>query len=112
MNPAQQQWDVIIVGTGIGGATAGYALAKAGKRVLFCERGLSYLDDNPAITGKYVEDHFPTPDYPQVKHRELLLRGGRCADEIEDRSSSHPYRFIPFIGSGVGGSSALYGMAM
>ena len=45
-----QRWDVIVVGTGIGGATLGYALAKAGKRVLFCEKGRSYLGDAEALT--------------------------------------------------------------
>src|SRR6185437_564936 len=32
-------WDAIVVGTGIGGATLGHALASAGWRVLFCEKG-------------------------------------------------------------------------
>ena len=32
-------WDTIVVGTGIGGATIGHALARAGREVLFCEAG-------------------------------------------------------------------------
>lgn len=37
--------DIIIVGTGTGGATLGYALAKAGVKVLFLEKGSSGLKD-------------------------------------------------------------------
>lgn len=34
-----QEWDVIIIGTGMGGATVGYKLAQAGFQVLFVEKG-------------------------------------------------------------------------
>ena len=34
---AHTHWDAIIVGTGMGGGTMGYALARAGWKVLFCE---------------------------------------------------------------------------
>ena len=39
-----------------------------------------------------------------------MARAGRSTDEIEDISGRFPRRFVPFIGSGTGGSSALYGM--
>ena len=39
-----------------------------------------------------------------------MARAGRTTDEIEDISGRFPKRFVPFIGSGTGGSSALYGM--
>ncbi|MBT8408028.1 MAG: FAD-binding protein, partial [Alphaproteobacteria bacterium] len=32
-------WDVIVVGTGIGGGTLGRALAENGQKVLFVEKG-------------------------------------------------------------------------
>src|SRR6516225_6039102 len=32
-------WDVIVIGTGAGGATAGFNLARLGRSVLFIERG-------------------------------------------------------------------------
>ena len=41
---------------------------------------------------------------------DALARGGRSTDEIEDISGRFSKRFVPFIGSGTGGSSALYGM--
>src|SRR5262249_15482691 len=36
----------------------------------------------------------------------------RWADEIEDGSAKKPRRFVPFLGSGTGGSTALYGMVL
>jgi choline dehydrogenase-like flavoprotein len=96
----------------MGGATLGYALARAGKRVLFCEKGRSRLADAQALRGKFAEVFFPRPEAPGPEHAELLARAGRCSDVIEDRSGRRPRRFIPFIGAGAGGSSALYGMAL
>jgi choline dehydrogenase-like flavoprotein len=107
-----QRWDVIVVGTGIGGATLGYALAKAGKRVLFCEKGRSHLGSADAITGAYAEQHFDSPSVPRPEHRSQLARAGRFWDQVTDLSGRRPRTFIPFIGAGTGGSSALYGMAM
>lgn len=110
-HPAKRHWDVIVVGTGIGGATLGYALARAGRKVLFCEQGASYLDTT-ALRGKYGELFFPEPAAPQPRHRDFLLRAGRWCENIRDESSPIARRFIPFLGAGAGGSSALYGMAM
>jgi choline dehydrogenase-like flavoprotein len=105
-------WDVIVIGTGVGGATLGYALAEAGKSVLFCEQGRSHLHADVALLGSYPESVFPKPSVPKVRHRDLLERAGRYGDEVEDRSGPRSRRFIPFIGAGTGGSSALYGMAL
>jgi choline dehydrogenase-like flavoprotein len=107
----RREWDAIVIGTGMGGATLGYVLAKAGKRVLFCEKGCSSLA-NDALRGDYAERFFPGLEAPQPKHRDLLARAGRYAEEIIDMSSGYPRRFIPFIGSGTGGSTALYGMLL
>ena len=106
------EWDAIVIGTGMGGATLGHALAQAGWRVLFLEKGRSHIGNREALRGNYAEQFFPQPEAPQRKHREILARAGRCADELVDLTRSRPRRFIPFIGSGAGGSSALYGMAM
>ena len=39
MDVTSRHWDVIIVGTGVGGATVGHSLALAGLNVLFLEKG-------------------------------------------------------------------------
>jgi choline dehydrogenase-like flavoprotein len=107
----EQHWDVIVVGTGMGGATIGHALAKAGKRVLFCEKGKSSLQAT-AIKGRYPEASFERPSVPQPHHRSVLADAGRDWKEIEDKSQARPKSYLPFIGAGTGGSSALYGMAL
>jgi choline dehydrogenase-like flavoprotein len=38
-DPEKEQWDAIVVGTGMGGSTFGYELARRGRRVLFLEKG-------------------------------------------------------------------------
>ena len=107
-----RKWDAIVVGTGIGGATLGYALARAGKKVLFCEKGRSHLGNADVLAGSYAEQHFEHPSVPRSEHRDLLARAGRSWDPITDHSYGKSRTFIPFIGAGTGGSSALYGMAM
>ena len=105
-------WDVIIIGTGVVGATLGYALARGGQRVLFCEKGNSQRDNPLATRGAYAELYSPCAEVPKPKHRDILANAGRYCDQMQDRSTTRHRTFIPFIGSGTGGSSALYGMAM
>jgi choline dehydrogenase-like flavoprotein len=107
-----EQWDAIIIGTGMGGATLGYALARAGQRVLFCEQGSDTMGDDQALLGRYPETLFPRPAAPQPEHGALLARAGRYRQQIRDESAPRTLTFIPFIGAGTGGSTALYGMAL
>lgn len=109
---ACRHWDAIVVGTGMGGATIGYALARAGWQVLFVERGGSPFASSEALRGDYAERWFPAPSVPVPQHADLLIRAGREAAWIEDGSGKRSRKFVPFIGSGAGGSSALYGMAL
>ena len=107
-------WNVIVIGTGVGGATLGHALAKAGKSVLFLEKGRVQLKGNcDSISGRYAEDFFDTEaSQPENSHRDILRRAGRYWEKILEVTSDRPYAFSPFIGEGGGGSSALYGMVM
>jgi glycine/D-amino acid oxidase-like deaminating enzyme len=41
---------VVVIGTGMGGATAGHQLAKSGQRVLFIEKGLFLQEASAATT--------------------------------------------------------------
>ena len=111
------RWDAIVIGTGMGGATIGYALAKAGRRVLFCEKGLGSTGPDSGrevagLRGDYPENLMRTEAQRGADPRSILRRAGRAADAIDDVSFGAPRTFVPFIGSGVGGSSALYGMAL
>lgn len=106
-----QHWDVIVVGTGMGGATIGYALAQAGKRVLFCEKGRSSAHET-AIRGGYPETARASGSPPADRLSRLLAQGGRNSTAIIDKSQARHKSYVPFVGSGTGGSSALYGMAL
>lgn len=121
MTPAEpspdlrQVWDAIVVGTGPGGAAAGQALAAAGKTVLFCEEGGPDSDGQAELRGSYPELLAPRRGAvlglgPQ--DADLLRRAGRYQHPVHDHSGRRPRDFIPFIGAGPGGSSALYGMAL
>ncbi len=107
----QRHWDVIVVGTGMGGATLGYALAKAGNSVLFCEKGKS-AHSSASLKGRYAEE-FPGASSASNSSRSDIFKGaGREWTNIEDRTKPRVKINTPFIGSGTGGSTALYGMAL
>jgi choline dehydrogenase-like flavoprotein len=104
-------WDVIVVGTGMGGGMLGYSLARSGRRVLFVEKGRSTLPGAPGtIRAAMPELAEPLSARSAEAYYDALARAGRSTDEIEDISGRFSKRFVPFIGSGTGGSSALYGM--
>ncbi|OBG62534.1 MULTISPECIES: GMC oxidoreductase [unclassified Mycobacterium] len=104
-------WDVIVIGTGMGGGTLGYSLARSGRRVLFVEKGRSTLPGAPGtIRASMTEVAEPLACRSAKTYYEALARSGRSTDEVEDISGRSPRRFVPFLGSGTGGSSSLYGM--
>lgn len=100
----REAWDCLIVGTGVGGATLGYSLAARGWRVLFVEKGRAGFSREDTIRGDYPELHGLVDE----TSAQLLARGGRWTEPILDGART----FVPLIGSGTGGSSALFGMAM
>ncbi|OHV84982.1 GMC family oxidoreductase [Rhizobium sp. LCM 4573] len=93
------EWDVAIVGAGMGGAALGYSLAKAGHRVLFIEKGLSRFSPD-------VEDD------PDTFDQEARLKNGRWPQQISGMVDARPVRFFPALGCGVGGSTLLYAAAL
>ncbi len=110
-DPVEQESDVIVVGTGPGGATLGHALAASGRRVLFCELGGAGAA--PSLRAQYPElAEGRSGAVLQARDAPALLQAGRYADTLVDMSHARRHSFVPFIGSGPGGSSALYGMAM
>jgi choline dehydrogenase-like flavoprotein len=112
-NPLTTEADVLIVGSGPGGATLGHALAAAGQRVLFCELG-GELSGAVPLEGQYPElaEGRSGAVLDGCADIEILTRAGRYADMLVDAKHPQQRAFLPFIGSGPGGSSALYGMAL
>jgi len=107
-----QLWDVIVVGTGMGGATIGHRLASIGRKVLFCELGATPEHQLP-LRGAYPElSAGRRGAVLDASHATALQQAGRCTDTLVDETDGRARSFAPFIGCGAGGSSALYGMAM
>lgn len=111
-NPQDRTWDAIVIGTGMGGGVLGHALAKAGRTVLFCEKGKSHLHGADSLQGDYAEHFAERREHAHLNDSELLARAGRSGEAIADVSGPRRYNFVPFIGLGTGGSSALYGMVL
>jgi choline dehydrogenase-like flavoprotein len=60
----QQHYEVIIIGTGAGGGTLAYHLARAGKRVLILERGpfLPREKDNWNTAAVFLDNRYHTKE--------------------------------------------------
>lgn len=104
-SPEDQLWDVIVVGTGAGGATAGFNLARLGWSVLFVERGKLLHHDPAVVRG--------TP-FPGKGDAEAALNHGWWPDPFYHREEEHgiPVPMRPPFGSGAGGSTAQFGAVM
>lgn len=93
---ADTTWDVIVIGTGIGGGTAGRALAEAGLKTLFVEKGpAGHRSEQTALSSEIF--------LPQARQ----LRGFWPGQMIA-RENDHETCFFGPLGSGVGGSSVFY----
>ncbi|MGB6308732.1 MAG: GMC family oxidoreductase [Steroidobacteraceae bacterium] len=93
-----KQWDVAIVGTGMGGSTLGYALAKAGLSVLFLEKG-------PGVA--------PGPSHSDaVTPRERMDRGWWPHPVSQRLPDGRVERFFVAVGCAVGGSTIHYAAAL
>jgi choline dehydrogenase-like flavoprotein len=95
----EREWDVIIIGTGMGGATVGYSLAKSGHRVLFLERG-KRLPKSCLLQDIMVEG------------AQQRLDLGLWPTELSQKVDGSMQRFLPLTGCGVGGSTLFYAAAL
>ncbi|MGL4238951.1 GMC oxidoreductase [Tabrizicola sp.] len=93
-------WDVIVIGTGMGGGLAGRRLAERGLSVLFVEKG---------PVGYRTEKQVLSDDIDDYNARQMR---GFWPTKIEARlNGGHAERFFGPLGSGVGGSSVFYAAA-
>lgn len=94
-------WDVIVIGTGAGGSTAGFNLARLGRSVLFVERGKLLHHDPMVVRGV---------PFSWTGDPEAALNHGWWPRPVHYREdgdgASVPTR--PPIGSGAGGSTAQF----
>lgn len=89
------EWDIAIVGAGMGGAAFGYVLSLAGYRVVFLEKGYADRQD--------VDDDDPDESDPEIR-----LAQTRWPDRLSALIDHRPVRFFPPLGCGSGGSTLLY----
>lgn len=99
-NPESVEWDAVIVGTGMGGATLGAALAKQGHKVLFVEKGHFLFGDHDRGDGSQaiLDDNSPGE----------RLRTGWWPIKIEGESSGENLSLFAPLGCGTGGTTSLY----
>src|SRR5215213_3356194 len=95
-NPDQELWDAIVIGTGMGGATAGHALAERGWRVLFIEKG-QLLHDR---AGSDAELAVVPDDRPEAR-----LASGYWPYPLRGRTTFGDQRFFAPLGCGSGGTT-------
>ena len=98
-------WDAIIIGTGAGGATAGFNLAQLGRSVLFVERGKLLHRDPTVVKGV----PFSRTGDPETELDHGWWPGGFHFQE-EDGAALQPVK--PPVGAGAGGSTAQFGAVM
>lgn len=91
-----REWDVIVIGTGIGGGTIGRRLAEQGLSVLFVEKG---------PLGQAREQHYLRTDLADPFARQVRSLWPKPVAATLDGEEA---RFFAPIGSGVGGTSSFY----
>lgn len=94
-------WDVVVVGTGMGGAAVGHRLATAGLKVLFLEQGLATLETTNVHPA-------PTPG----DDRAARSRAGHWPDRVRVVIDGVATDTLLPLGMGVGGSTNLYSAAL
>ena len=92
----ETDWDVIVIGAGMGGGIAGRRLAEAGLRVLFVEAG---------PRGHRAERQGLNPEIADPVARRVR---GYWPGPVRARIDGRASEFFAPVGSGVGGSSVFY----
>ena len=99
-----QVWDAIVIGTGAGGATAGFNLARLGRSVLFVERGKLLHHDPMVARGD--------PFWWVADAEKALNHGWWPRPFYQQQEDGMPVPTRPPIGCGAGGSTAHFNSVM
>jgi len=98
---AQQQWDIAIIGAGVGGCSAAYALTTEGYTVLLIEKGLSQFGGSRSSVVR-----------KEAVKPEERLTAGRWPTQLTTKIDGKTSDIWPHLGCGLGGSSLLYSAAL
>jgi len=96
-------WDVVVVGAGAGGSTAGLAAARLGRSVLFLERGRRIDHDASVIKGR---------PYNWIGGPEAALKHGLWPQPLFRKDGDSETPDYQVFGCGTGGTTAIFGMVM
>lgn len=94
------KWDVIIVGTGMGGGCVAKTLAESGYKVLALDKGAANFDGD----GESVSIE------PETKQQQYI--NGKWPTQIRTKINGRDHDMWAPLGCGVGGSSLLYAAAL
>jgi len=72
-DPAGKTWEVVVIGTGMGGSTVGHALARRGHEVLFLEKGMFLFGDHDRGDGRCTSSEHFGEEGMFVKRRFMVL---------------------------------------
>lgn len=113
---AETRWDAIVVGTGMGGATIGYELARLGHRVLFIEKGPFLHAGFPAAPPELAqcivcsdESDEHTRQAPKASD---YLAEGLWPHRAQAKTNLGEMNFRVPVGCASGGSTAFYAAAL
>jgi choline dehydrogenase-like flavoprotein len=106
-DPQAVDWDVVVVGTGMGGAFLGWSLARRGAKVLFLERGEPVSPFNRPAAGGSLKRLFD----PRAGEADLALMGRWSRPVSLDHDGRRRDFHLP-MGNGPGGSTAIYGATL
>ena len=98
---AKRNWDVVIIGAGVGGCTAAYSLSRQGLSVLLIEKGKSDLLRSPKVT-------IDTPD----TNPDTRMNSGKWPTPITTVVNGVENDIWAPLGCGLGGSSRWYAAAL
>jgi choline dehydrogenase-like flavoprotein len=101
--------DVLVIGSGAGGATLAYACARAGKNVLLLERGSHYVV-GPDSGDDDSRGHGPVRHAQDWHDERAMLIDKKPYDDRPIEVNGAEKRL--YIGGVVGGGTALYGAAL
>lgn len=118
---SDRSWDAIIIGAGMSGSALAYVFSKANMKVLIIEAGPSHLASPPFSEETTKESTGEFAETLLRRHGDLggdiselvpfLRATGRETRSLNmrDKKSGQDSSFLPFMGSGTGGSSIIYG---
>lgn len=99
IDDGERVWDIVVVGTGMGGGALGFALAAGGRSVLFLERGVSELAA-------------PEPGEVEVEAPARRLALGYWPERVRMIVDGRSTDRHAALGCAVGGSTRLYAAAL